>query len=113
VPYVPEMVLSLGTGIDAGRWGSTISGTYVSETYTSASNVDDQVNGDGNPDARFGTTDAYFIADISAFYRIRQGAKLFGGIQNVGNTSYIVSRQPEGPRQGMPLFAYAGLEMDL
>ncbi|HEX22411.1 MAG TPA: TonB-dependent receptor, partial [Chromatiales bacterium] len=65
------------------------------------------------PDARFGTTDAYFVADVSAFYRIREGVKLFGGIQNVADANYIASRQPEGPRPGMPLFAYAGLEMDL
>jgi len=113
VPYIPEWVLSLGTGVDSGRWGSYISGSYVSETFTTANNVNDQVNGDGKPDARFGKTDAYFVADVSAFYRLRKGVKLFGGIQNVANVNYLVSRQPEGPRPGMPLFAYAGLEMDL
>ncbi len=113
VPYIPELVLSLGTGIESARWGGNISGSYVSEAYTSASNVDEPINGDGNPDARFGTTDAYFVADVSAFYRIREGVKLFGGVQNVADVSYLVSRQPEGPRPGMPLFAYAGLEMDL
>ena len=113
VPYIPEWVLSLGTGVDSGRWGSYISGSYVSETFTTANNVNDQVNGDGKPDARFGKTDAYFVADVSAFYRLRKGVKLFGGIQNVADVNYLVSRQPEGPRPGMPLFAYAGLEMDL
>ena len=113
VPYIPELVLSLGTGVDAARWGMNISGNYVGQTYTSASNVDDQVNGNGDPDARFGTTDAYFVADVSAYYRIREGVRLFGGVQNVGNANYLVSRQPEGPRPGMPLFAYTGLEMDL
>ena len=112
VPYIPELVLSLGTGIDAGNWGGALSGHYVSETYTSASNVDDQVNGNGQPDARFGTTDAYFVADLSAFYRLREGVKLFGGIQNLGDARYLVSRQPDGPRPGMPRFAYAGLEID-
>ena len=113
VPYIPELVFSLGTGVDSGRWGSTISGSYVSETFTSANNVNGQVNGENQPDARFGTADAYFVADVSAFYRIREGVKLFGGIQNVADANYIASRQPEGPRPGMPLFAYAGLEMDL
>ena len=113
VPYIPEWVLSLGTGVESGRWGSAISGSYVGETFATASNVENQVNGDGNPDARFGTTDAYFVADISAFYRLKEGMKLFGGVQNVGDATYLVSRQPDGPRPGMPLFAYAGLEMEL
>ncbi|MCF6212195.1 MAG: TonB-dependent receptor [Gammaproteobacteria bacterium] len=113
VPYIPEWVFSLGTGVDAARWGSHISGSYVSKTFTTANNVNGQVNGEGDLDARFGTTDAYFVADISAYYRIANGMKLFGGIQNVADARYNVSRQPEGPRPGMPLFAYAGLEMDL
>ncbi len=115
VPYIPEWVFSLGTGIDSGRWGGNLSGSYVSETFATANNVRDQRNGENprEPDARFGVTDAYFVADLSVFYQIRQGAKLFGGIQNLGNVSYVVSRQPEGPRPGMPLFAYAGLEMAL
>ncbi len=113
VPYIPELVLSLGSGIESAHWGGNISGSYVSKTYTSASNVENQVNGDGNPDARFGTTDAYFVVDISAFYRLKEGVKLFAGVQNVGDTTYLVSRQPEGPRPGMPLFAYTGVEIQL
>jgi len=112
VPYIPELVFSLGTGIESKSWGTSITGSYVSETFTSANNVDGQLNGEGNPDARFGKTDAYFITDVSAFYRIKEGVKLFGGIQNLLDENYISSRQPEGPRPGMPMFAYAGLEMD-
>ena len=112
VPYIPELVFSLGTGIESKQWGASITGSYVSETFTSANNVDGQVNGEGNPDARFGKTDAYFVTDVSAFYRIKDGVKLFGGIQNLLDENYISSRQPEGPRSGMPMFAYAGLEMD-
>ncbi|VAW94963.1 TonB-dependent receptor [hydrothermal vent metagenome] len=113
VPYIPELVFSLGTGIESKQWGSYITGSYVDETFTSANNVDTQVNGAGGADARFGKTDAYFIVDVSAFYRIKDGVKLFGGIQNLFDKRYNVSRQPEGPRPGMPLFAYAGIEMEL
>ena len=103
----------MGTGIESKNWGSSITGSYVSETFTSAKNVDDQVNGAGNPDARFGKTDAYFIMDVSAFYRIENGMKFFGGIQNLLNEQYNVSRQPAGSRPGMPLFAYAGIEVGI
>jgi len=113
VPYIPELVVSLGTGIESKQWGANISGTYISETYTSASNVDEQLNGAGNPDSRFGKTDAYFVADVSAFYRITDDVKLFAGVQNLFDDSYISSRQPEGPRPGMPMYAYAGLEIDI
>ncbi len=111
VPYIPELQLSLGTGIESDLWGAYISGNYTSDTYTSANNVDNQVNGNGAPDARFGKTDSYFVADISAFYRITDTVKLFGGVQNLFDKEYIVSRQPHGPRPGMPRFLYAGIEI--
>ncbi len=113
VPYIPTLVLSAGTGLEAGKWGANVSGNFVTATYTSANNVSGQVNGEGVGDARFGMTDRYLVADISGFYRVKPGVKLFGGVQNMDNASYIVSRQPDGPRPGMPIFAYTGIEMDL
>ena len=112
VPYIPELTLSLGTGIETKKWGAFISGSYVSETYTSANNVDVPVNGDGNPDARYGKTDSYFITDVSAFYRMNEIVKLFGGVQNLLDEEYVVSRQPDGARGGLPQFVYAGIEME-
>jgi hypothetical protein len=38
---------------------------------------------------------------------------MLAGIQNASGEEYIVSRQPYGPRPGMPLFAYGGFELDL
>ncbi|VAW87392.1 Outer membrane receptor for Fe3+-dicitrate [hydrothermal vent metagenome] len=113
VPYIPKFTLSVGTGIETKKWGTSISGNYVSATYTSASNVDDQVNGAGDRDARYGKTDSYFTADVSAFYRINETVKLFGGVQNLFDKEYVVSRQPHGARGGLPRFVYAGVEMAL
>ncbi len=113
VPYIPELTISLGTGIESKKWGAFISGNYVSETYTSANNVSSEINGSGNPDARFGKTDSYFVADLSAFYRINKRVKLFGGVQNLLDKEYVVSRQPDGARGGLPQFLYAGIEMEL
>ncbi|NOY72489.1 MAG: TonB-dependent receptor [Gammaproteobacteria bacterium] len=113
IPYIPELTLSLGTGVETKKWGAFISGNYVSETYTSANNVDAQINGAGDPDARYGKTDRYFTADISAFYRINNTVKLFGGVQNLFDEEYIVSRQPDGARGGLPQFLYGGIEMDI
>ncbi len=113
MPYLPELQFNIGTGMESEHWGAFISGSYVGATYTSANNVDDQVNGNGNPDARFGKTDSYFVTDISVFYRAAHTMKIFGGVQNLTDEEYIVSRQPHGPRPGMPRFFYAGIEMTM
>ncbi|MGR8942272.1 MAG: TonB-dependent receptor family protein, partial [Gammaproteobacteria bacterium] len=112
VPYIPEFALSFGSGIHFSNWGIDVTGNYVGATYTSASNTSQQVNGLGQPDARFGKTDEYVVADVSAYYQVSKGIKLLGGVQNVNDEEYIVSRQPYGPRPGMPLFAYGGFELD-
>ena len=113
VPYIPELQFSIGTGIESKHWGAFITGNYVDETYTSANNVSNQVNGNGDPDARFGKTDSYFLTDVSAFYRVSKTVKVFGGVQNLFDKEYVVSRQPHGSRPGMPQFVYAGIELAL
>ena len=113
LPYIPELAISLGTGVESKSWGAYISANYVSETYTSANNVDTQLNGLGNPDSRFGKTDSYFVTDVSAFYRVSNDVKLFAGVQNLFDETYIVSRQPAGPRGGLPQFVYAGIEVSM
>ncbi len=113
VPYIPELTVSLGTGVETKKWGASIAGNYVSETYTSANNVNDQINGIGARDARYGKTDNYFTTDVSAFYRINETVKFFGGVQNLFDEEYVVSRQPDGARGGLPQFVYAGIEMEL
>ncbi len=113
VPYIPELTLSLGTGIESKKWGAFVAANYVSATFTSANNVNNQINGEGNPDTRYGKTDSYVTADISAFYRVNETVKLFGGVQNVLDAEYVVSRQPDGARGGLPRFVYTGIEMAL
>jgi Fe(3+) dicitrate transport protein len=112
VPYIPEYALSFGSGLHFNKWGVDVSGNYVGETFTSANNTESQVNGAGIPDARFGKTDDYVIADISAYYKVAKGIKILGGVQNLADEQYLVSRQPYGPRPGMPIFAYGGFELD-
>ncbi|MFU8787384.1 MAG: TonB-dependent receptor family protein [Methylobacter sp.] len=112
VPYIPEYSLSFGSGLHFNKWGVDVSGNYVGETFTSANNTGEQFNGAGSPDARFGKTDDYVIADVSAYYKVAKGIKILGGVQNLSDEQYLVSRQPYGPRPGMPIFAYGGFELD-
>ena len=93
MPYLPELQFNLGTGMESEHWGAFISGSYVGATYTSANNVDDQVNGNGNPDARFGKTDSYFVTDISVFYRAAHTMKIFGGVQNLRSEERRVGKE--------------------
>ena len=113
VPYIPDLTVSLGTGVEADNWSAFISTNYVSDTFTSANNVDEPLSGDGSPDIRFGKTDGYWVLDLSAQYYINDKVKIFAGVQNLLDRAYIVSRQPDGVRGGMPRFIYTGLEIDL
>ena len=103
---------NFGTGLEFGRWGVSAIGTWVSETYTTANNTTRQLNADGNPDARFGTTDSYFLLDLAGHVRVREGLTLITGIQNVTNDEYISSRHPAGPRPGQGRFWHVGFELE-
>jgi len=110
VPYIPEWAFTMGTGVHFELIGVDITGIFVDETYTSASNTTALVDSQGHPDARFGKTDDYFIWDFSGYARLTENVKLFGGIQNVFDLRYLCSRHPYGPRPGAPLFGYIGFE---
>ncbi len=110
VPYIPEIQISCGTGIEIGRTGIDLTLMYVGETYTTASNASDQFDALRNPDARYGKTDAHLIFNGSAYYRITDNTKVFINLRNILNEEYIASRHPYGPRPGQPFSAMLGLE---
>ncbi len=114
VPYIPEYALSFGSGLHFQKWGIEVAANYVSSTFTSANNTEEQLDGNTpvRKDSRFGKTDEYVIMDVSTYYKVAKGIKILGGVQNASNEEYVVSRQPYGPRPGMPLFAYGGFELD-
>lgn len=113
VPYIPEWQLSVGAGIEAATWGANAIASFVDETFASASNTTEQVDGTGSPNARFGKTDSYWVLDLSGHYQLQKGIRALAGVQNLLDEKYIVSRQPYGPRPGLPRFVYVGLEVDL
>ncbi len=112
VPYVPEVQFSVGTGLEFEKWGVFVDGSYVPETFTTANNVDAQLQADGTtPDARFGKTDEFFVVDVSGHYNLTKNAKVLANLHNVGDLEYIVSRHPHGPRPGKPFTATFGMEV--
>lgn len=112
VPYIPEFTLTVGGGLEFERWGIDVTASYVDETFTSASNTSQQIDGEGNPDARFGKTDDFVVVDIAAHYNVTRGVKVLAGAHNLFDEEYLASRQPHGPRPGKPQFGYVGLEFE-
>ncbi len=110
VPYIPEYQVNAEAGLEWGRAGLYLTGTYVPATFTSASNTGLQIAPDGTPDARFGETDPYFLLDLSTRYQINEHWRAFGGVRNLLDRQYIASRQPHGPRPGLPLTLQLGVE---
>lgn len=111
IPYVPLYTISAGAGLQFSRWGAEVTGSYVDSTYSTASNTSWQVNTEtGGPDARFGKTDRAFVVDVMTNFKIRDHITLSGGIKNIGDQEYIVSRHPEGPRPGKPRTGWVALE---
>jgi Fe(3+) dicitrate transport protein len=51
--------------------------------------------------------------DASFGYQWSDKVRLFSNLKNITNETYIVSRQPHGPRPGLPFTAMAGLEFSL
>ena len=62
---------------------------------------------------RFGKIDARLVLDGAMGYQYSSKVRIFANIRNIGNTAYIVSRQPEGARPGAPLTVMGGLEFSL
>lgn len=112
VPYIPEYLLTVGTGVEFDRVGLFATGNFVSSVFTTASNTSQQVDPEGNPDARFGELDARFIVDVSAHYQLNEDAKVMVGAHNVFDEEYVASRLPHGPRPGKPRFGYVALELN-
>jgi Fe(3+) dicitrate transport protein len=113
VPYIPEFTLTVGTGLEFTHGGLNLQASYVDETFTSANNVSVPVDGEGNPDARFGKTDSFWLVDLQGHYQVTRGARVLAGVHNLLDEKYLASRQPHGPRPGLPRMAYVGFELDL
>ncbi|MEX2670645.1 MAG: TonB-dependent receptor [Phycisphaeraceae bacterium] len=112
VPYIPEWTIGFGTGVETDQWGIFLNAFWVDEMFTTASNTRQQEDVDGNPDARFGTTDSHIVVDLAAHYNLTENAKLLGGVHNIFNEEYIASRHPHGPRPGQERFLYLGMEVN-
>ena len=114
VPYIPDKVISFGLGLIYKKLSVNFDANYTAEMFADGSNSGLQVNpSDGTADERFGSIDEQFVVDAAVGYQINNKVRLFSNFTNITNSKYIVSRQPAGPRPGMPFAMMAGLEFAL
>lgn len=106
IPYIPEWKLAAGVGVDMTRWGANLDVTWTSSMYGTAGNYDKPVSS-----AREGKIDDALQVDLSAWYQINDEWKWVAGIYNVLDEENIVSRLPDGPRNGRGRHIYTGFEV--
>jgi Fe(3+) dicitrate transport protein len=103
LPYIPKHQVSGSVGLEAPRWGANLSATYVDRMR--------EIAGQGEPESGQ-VTDAYFLLDASASYRLFDRVKLYVHGRNLLDETYLVSRRPYGARPGAPRWILAGIRVD-
>jgi Fe(3+) dicitrate transport protein len=104
VPYIPEHVATASLVMTTRRSWAGIYLDYASRMPTSpvAGELVD-VN----------STDARLLVDIVTEFEIIRHARIFAGVYNVGDSVWLVARQPAGAFPGAPQMFSAGLKFEL
>ncbi len=101
LPYVARHQLSLGADVAKERFRISANGTYKGKMRTKA--------GQGSYDDTE-ATDAHLVLDLAGEYSVTSLVKVFGGIRNVLDETYIAARRPAGVRPGLPRTLTIGLK---
>jgi Fe(3+) dicitrate transport protein len=110
VPYIPEIQLHAGIGLEVGKFRLALDGTYIDDSYASGYNESGTVNYAGKYDPRYGEIPSYFVADFSVHYAATDNTNLFVTARNIFDEEYVVGRLPQGARPGMPQQLLLGVE---
>ncbi len=100
IPYISKHQLNVSLGLEHEKFEATISGRYNGKFRTVAgkgSIPNDELVPDN------------FVVDFATRYNVNKHISLVGNINNLFDTTYLVSRVPAGLRPGMPFFASAGI----
>jgi Fe(3+) dicitrate transport protein len=62
--------------------------------------------------SRLETTDAHWLVDLAAHYRLLSGLELFAELRNATAEVYVAARRPAGARPGLPRTAVFGVAVD-
>jgi Fe(3+) dicitrate transport protein len=114
LPYITPEVISMGFGVIYQKFNANLDFNYNGATYADASNQTAQLNPTNSvADARFGEVKAYHVLDATVGWQFNKNVRMFSNFKNITNQKYMVSRQPLGPRPGLPFSMMAGLEFQL
>jgi Fe(3+) dicitrate transport protein len=113
LPYIANEVVSFGLGYIYKKFSASIDANYTAAVWADASNRETEANPQtGTADSRFGKIDDQFVVDASLGWRFNKNVRTFSSFKNIFDEKYMVSRQPLGPRPGMPFSMMAGLELN-
>jgi len=101
LPYIPEHQFAVNVGMYYKRIAVDFSSKYVGRMRTRAG------QGEIPPNELIRQ---HFICDFSANYKVANFLELYGGVFNLFNQVYEVSRRPAGLRPGMPQHFRFGLK---
>ena len=102
VPNIPKHIMRASVGVEAEPAGGAVAVSYVGKT------------GDGSTssgaDQRELFTDAQTLVDASAWAKIWGPLKIYGTVQNLLDSVYVVSHRPFGARPNAPRWVHVGLK---
>lgn len=93
LPYIPDQQVQVGAGVRRSKWGINLTGNFSSETRTRP--------GQGSIPVTEGT-DASFILDLIADYRVSDALRVYVKIDNMTDEVNVVARRPAGVRPNAP-----------
>jgi Fe(3+) dicitrate transport protein len=113
VPYIAGEVVSFGLGYIKKKFSASIDANYTAAVWADGANTSTEENPEtGAKDSRFGKIDSIFVVDATLGWRFNKNVRTFSTFKNIFDETYMVSRQPLGPRPGMPFAMMAGLEFN-
>jgi Fe(3+) dicitrate transport protein len=103
-PYLPRHQLFAAAEVRWRAIAASLEGVFVGRMRT--------VAGQG-PHLDVESTDASFVLNASAAWRVRPDVSLVASVLNLTDRRYIAARAPAGVRPGLPRQAFLGLSFDL
>jgi Fe(3+) dicitrate transport protein len=99
--YVPQHRLNAQLGIERNAWKANLSYLYQSEMRDTP--------GQGSIAAEE-IIEAYSVVDLSASYQVLPALQLYGTVDNLLGSDYVVASMPYGYRPGKPRSANLGVK---
>jgi Fe(3+) dicitrate transport protein len=102
LPYQPEHTWSGSIGVEDQGRSMTLSWNGASAMRTEAGR---------GPIADGTGADGFTVLSLRGEWALTNGGTVYGGIQNLADAEYVLSRRPAGARPGLPRTLFAGFRV--